>query len=78
MPKSLTLKDIKFPFKVRYIHQIKKESSIGISVFGYENKEEHPVYVSKKRSEEEHVDLLLIVEKEKRHYVVTKDFNTFL
>ena len=48
-----------------------------ISVFGYENKEKHSIYVSKK-SEEKHVDLLLIGEEGKRHYFIIKDFNTFM
>ena len=47
------------------------------SVFGYENKEKHPIYVSKKCCEEKHVDLLLIGEEGKRH-VLIKDFNTFI
>ena len=34
--------------------------------------------VSKKCFEEKHIDLLLIEEKEKRHYVLIKDFNTFM
>ena len=38
----------------------KKKNYIGISVSGYENKEKHPIYVSKKCCEEKHVDLLLI------------------
>ena len=33
---------------------------MGISVFGYENKEKNPIYVSKECCEEKHVDLLLI------------------
>ena len=41
----------------------KKKNSIGISVFGYENKEKNPIYVSKKCCEERRVDLLLIGEK---------------
>ena len=48
------------------------------SVFGYENKEKHPIYVSKKCYEEKHADLLLTGEEEKRHYVLIKDFNTFM
>ena len=46
--KSLDFKDIKFPVKVRDINKIEKKNSIGISAFGYENKEKHPIYVSKK------------------------------
>ena len=46
--KMLDFKDIKFPIKVRNIHKIEKQNSISISVFGYENKEKHPIHVSKK------------------------------
>ena len=45
--KRLDFRDIKFPGIVRHIHKIEKKSSIGIGVFGYENKEKHPNYVSK-------------------------------
>ena len=36
--KRLDFKDIDFPVKIRGIHKIEKRNSIGISVFGYENK----------------------------------------
>ena len=36
--KKLDFKDIKFIVKVRDIHKTEKNDSIGISVFGYENK----------------------------------------
>ena len=35
-------------------------------------------YASKKCYEEKHVGLLLIGEEGKRHYVLIKDFNTFM
>ena len=70
-------KNIKFPVKIRDIHKIKKKNSIGISVFDYENKEKHPIYISKKCCDEKHVDLLLIGDEGKRHDVLIKDFNTF-
>ena len=76
--KRLNFKDIKFPVKIRDIRKIEKKNSINISVFGYENKEKHPIHVSKKCCQEKHVDLLLIEETEKKHYVLIKDFNTFL
>ena len=38
LAKKLDFKDIKFPVEVRDIHKIEKKNSIGISVFGYENK----------------------------------------
>ena len=69
---------MKFPVKVRYIQKIKKQKSTGINILGYENKEKQPIYVSKKCCEEKHVDLLLIEEIGKTHYVLIKDFNTLM
>ena len=69
---------MKFPVRIRSIHKNEKKNCIGISVFGYENKEKHPIYVSKKCFGEKHVDLLLIGEEGNRHYVLIKDLNTFL
>ena len=56
-------KDIKFSVEVRDIHKTEEKNPIDISIFGYENKEKHPIYVSKKFCEEKHVDLSLIDEK---------------
>ena len=63
---------IKFPVETRDIHKIEKKNSIGISVFGYENKVKYPIYLSKNCCEDKHVDLLLIGEGEKKHYVLSK------
>ena len=47
--KNTDFKDIKCPVKVRDVHKIeKKKKFVSISVFGYENKEKHPINVSKK------------------------------
>ena len=64
--KKLDFKDIKFPAKIRDTHKIENKNSIGISVFGYENKEKHPIHVSKKYCEEKHVELILMGEGEKK------------
>ena len=42
------------------------------------NEEKHPIYVLKKCCEEKHVDLLLIGEEGKRHYLFINDFNTLI
>ena len=80
LSKRLDFKDIKFPVKTRdiHIHKIEKNNFIRSSVFGYENKEKHPIYVSKKCCEGRHVDLLFIGEKCKKNYNLFKDFNTFM
>ena len=76
--KNLDFKDTKFPIRVKYIHKTEKKNSISIRDFGYENKEKHPIYVSKKCWEEKYIDLLSIGEEGKRHYALIKDFNTFM
>ena len=47
-------------------------------VFGYENKEKCPIYVSKKTCEEKDVELLLKGEGEEKHYALINDFNRFM
>ena len=42
---ELDFKDIKVPVKIRDINKIEKKNCIGISVFGYENKETYPICV---------------------------------
>ena len=76
--KKLDLKGTNVPVKIREIHKIEKKNCTGICYFGYENKEKHPIYVSKKCCEEKHVYLLLIDEEGKRHYVLIKNVNTFM
>ena len=68
---------MKFPVKIRDIRKIEKKNSIGISVFGYENKEKHPIYLSKNCYEGKHVNLFLTGAEGKSHYFLNKDFNTF-
>ena len=46
--KKLDFKDIKFPVKIGDMHKTEKKNCIGISVWGYENKKDFPIYVPKK------------------------------
>ena len=48
----LDFKDISFLVKIREIYKIEKKNTIDIRVFGYENKEKYPSYVSKQCCEE--------------------------
>ena len=74
-PKKHDFKNKYFPVKVRDIRKIEKKNSIDINAFGYEK---YPIYLSKTCCEEKHTDILLIGEEGKRHYVLIKDFNTFM
>ena len=49
-----------------------------ILLFYDKNKVKYAIYETKKCFEEKHVDLLLIGEEGKRHFVLIKDFNTFM
>ena len=61
----LYFKDMQFPVKVRDIQKIEKKNSIDLIVFGYENKEKHPIYVLEKCCKKNHIDLLLLGEEGK-------------
>ena len=76
--KEFDFEETKLPVKIRYIYKIERKNSIAISVFGYENKEKYPMYLSKKYYEEKYVDLLLKGEEIKRHYVLIKCLNSFM
>ena len=62
---------------IKQIPKIEEQNNISINVFGYENKQRFPLFVSKKVFETT-LDLLLIMEDEKQHYVWIKDFNRFM
>ena len=59
---------IEFPVSIKQIPKIENQNNISINVFGYENKNHFPLYVSRKVTETT-LDLLLISEEEKQHYV---------
>ena len=74
---KLDYSGVEFPVGVKHYNKIEKQNSININVFGYENKQPYPIYVSKEKYED-HIELLLVTEKENKHYVLIKDFNRFM
>ena len=46
-------------------------------VFGYENGLVFPIYISDQKFEDS-IDLLLLIDDDKSHYVYIKDFNRFM
>ena len=75
--RKLNYLGIEFPVGVKHYNKIEKQNSININVFGYEDKQPYPIYVSKEKYED-HIELLLVTEKENKHYVLIKDFNRFM
>ena len=74
---NLDYSGIEFPVEVKQCNKLEKQNSIRINVFSYENKKPFPIYVSKEKYEN-CLNLLLITNDEKTHYVLIKDFNRFM
>ena len=68
---------MKFPIATKHYGKIEAQNSINVNVFGYEDKQFYPIYMSK-RNNNEVLNLLLITEGEKKHYVLIKDFNRMM
>ena len=69
---TLNYNGIEFPVLINQIPKIED-----YNVFGYENQTRFPLYVSQKVTETT-LDLLLIWEEEKQHYVWLKNFDRFI
>ena len=74
---KLDYSSIEFPVTVKQINKIEKQNNICINLFGYEEKQKFPIYISKEKYQD-HMELLLIIEGENKHYVLIKDFNKFM
>ena len=74
---NLNYSGIEFPVTTKQYNKIEKQNEININVFGYEDKQAYPIYISKEKNEN-CLNLLLIIENENKHYVLIKDFNEFM
>ena len=74
---KLDYSSIEFPVTVKQINKIEKQNNICINLFGYEEKQKFPIYISKEKYQD-HIELLLITEGKNKHYVLIKDFNKFM
>ena len=77
MINELNYERIEFPVSQKHYNKVKKWNSIRINVFGYENGQPFPIHISKETFEDQ-MNLLLITKDGKKHYVLIKDFNTFM
>ena len=74
---SLNYDEIKFPVEEKDFKKIEVQNNICINVFCYENELVFPIYVSDQTFKSS-IDLLLLTNDDKSHYVYIKDFNTFM
>ena len=75
--RELNYSNVDFPVDTKDYSKIENQNAININVFGYEDKQIYPIHISK-RNNKDVLDLLLITENKKRHYVYIKDFNRFM
>ena len=61
----------------KYFNKIEVKNNIYINLFGYENGLVFPVYVSDRKFEDS-MDLLLLIDDDKSHYVYIKNFDRFM
>ena len=73
---TLDYRRVNFAMKAGDYEIVEERFNINVNVFGYENKF-FPLYVSKK-SNEQVLNVLLISNGEKSHYVFIKDFNRLM
>ena len=77
MINELNYDGIAFSVTQKQYNKIETQNSISINIFGYENKQPYPIYISKETFEDK-MNLLLITKDENKHYVLIKDFNSFM
>ena len=64
---------IEFPVREKDFDKTQVKDNICINVFGYENGLVFPIFVSNKKFEDS-IDLLLLINDDKSHYVYIKEF----
>ena len=72
---NLNYERIEFPVQEKDFGKIEIQNNICINVFGYEDELIYPIFISKQKFEDS-MDLLLLYEDDKSHYVYIRDFNT--
>ena len=74
---NLDYDGVEFPVRRKDFSKIETKNNICINVFCYENKLVFPIHVSDEKFEKS-IDLLLVTDENKSHYVHTKDFDRFM
>lgn len=72
--KMLQTKNISFPMPISDIPLFENLNNVSIDLFGYEEKEIFPIYLSEKNTQETKIDLLIY----RNHYFLIKNFNRLM
>ena len=77
MVQELNYQSVEFSVTTKHYGKIEEKNNININVFGYEDKQFYLIYISKQNNEKV-LNLLLISDGQKKHYVLIKDFNRMM
>ena len=77
MTEKLDHDEVEFPVKEKDFNKTEVKNNICTNVFGYENRLVFPIYVSDQKFEDS-MDLLLLINDDKSHYVDIKDYYRFM
>ena len=77
LAKELGYNEIEFHVQEKDFSKIETRNSISISVFGYENGLTFPICIKEKKLENV-IDLLLVFDDDKSHYVYVKDLDRYM
>lgn len=77
MVEKLNYQGVEFPVNVKDYGKVEAKNSFNVNVFGYEDRQFFPIYVSKQKNTGE-LNLLLITDEEKQHYVLIKDLDRMM
>ena len=77
MINELNYDGIDFPLSQKHYKKDEKQNSNRINVFGHEDGQPFPIYISKETFKDQ-MNLLLITKDEKKHNVLIKEFNAFM
>ena len=69
--------EIEFPMQEKDFSKTEVKNNVCINVFGYEDELVFPIYISDEKFEDS-IDLLLLIDDDKSHYVYIKDFDRFM
>ena len=74
---ELDYDEIEFPVQEKDFNKIEVKNDVCINVFGYESRLVFPIYISDQKFIDS-IDLLLLIDNDKSHYVYIKDFDRFM
>ena len=77
MVQEFNYQGVDFPVSMKDYNKIDVQNNRNINVFGYENKQFYPIYVSKQKNKDI-LNFLLITKDENKHCVLINNFNRMM